>query len=435
MTLSINKQVTLAIGSRSSSVSQFVRSLRPARIANFAIHCLMSNLRRTILALVGIGIGLASIVAISLVSRSAEQMVLDSFAGVPLTMISLEMRSDSASASKVLSDPNDVDAKKRGWKAPLGLMQALAKEKNLGSDAVQTLDVASCQIKLASGDSGSEIVGVEDRLLANLGIGLVSGRNLHHLDASLPWVLVGNVIARRWYADGHMPSVGQPFLLCGNTVYLAGVLSPAGQAADLLGVALDDSVIMRKAGWQRMGQTQGKMVSLLKLSSEDSLQNTVQQLKQSLQQISEPNQSTVRSAAAMAEIKRKQVLQNAQLAMLLSGISLLVGGFGIMNVMLVAGLERRYDIAVCMALGADRLTIGMQFLIESAMLGVIGGALGVVFGFLLGWGALSMLSMPWKMDYQSIFFSLALGAVIGSLSGLYPAVRVSRLDCAEVLAS
>src|SRR5262249_41643766 len=123
---------------------------------------------------------------------------------------------------------------------------------------------------------------------------------------------------------------------------------------------------------------------------------------------------------------------------IIAGISLLVGGIGIMNIMLATVTERTREIGIRRALGAKRRDITLQFIIEAVVQSTIGGLLGALLGLALVFG-LPVLwrvfnsSLPAQLDIWSIFLSLGVAVGVGVLFGWYPARRASRLDPIEAL--
>jgi putative ABC transport system permease protein len=116
-----------------------------------------------------------------------------------------------------------------------------------------------------------------------------------------------------------------------------------------------------------------------------------------------------------------------------AAISLLVGGIGIMNIMLVSVTERTREIGIRMAVGATEMQVLMQFLVEAIVLSLIGGAIGILLG--LGLGALGSfaLNIGFVPDYRIILASFAFSAVVGVVFGFFPARRAARLDPIEAL--
>jgi putative ABC transport system permease protein len=118
---------------------------------------------------------------------------------------------------------------------------------------------------------------------------------------------------------------------------------------------------------------------------------------------------------------------------LISGISLLVGGIGVMNIMLVAVTERTREIGVRKALGAPRKAILSQFLIESVLLTAAGGVLGILLGASISWIIHAASKMPTYVSAWSVITGLVFSAIVGIFFGFYPAMRASRLDPVDSL--
>jgi len=140
----------------------------------------------------------------------------------------------------------------------------------------------------------------------------------------------------------------------------------------------------------------------------------------------------VAPAELLAEQKRTQrIFEMVMVA--IASISLLVGGIGIMNIMLAGILERTREIGVRRAVGARRVDIVRQFLVEATLISIVGGLIGIVFGFgmsrvialLAGWSTIVTLS--------SILLAFLVSVTVGLIFGTYPAVKAARLDPAEAI--
>lgn len=123
------------------------------------------------------------------------------------------------------------------------------------------------------------------------------------------------------------------------------------------------------------------------------------------------------------------------LALGLGAVALLVGGVGIANVMVVSVLERRREIGVRRALGAPRSSIGGQFLLESVLLSLLGGAAGVVLGVAVTWAFAARLGWAVTVPWLPVLAGLACALAVGSVVGLYPALRAARVPPTEALRS
>ena len=119
----------------------------------------------------------------------------------------------------------------------------------------------------------------------------------------------------------------------------------------------------------------------------------------------------------------------------LAGISLVVGGIGVMNIMLVSVTERVREIGLRKALGATPGVIRLQFLIEAAMLALIGGILGIALGYLAGWAISSAVSITVSISFTAFLLALGVSALVGIIAGVYPASRAARLAPIDALRS
>jgi putative ABC transport system permease protein len=112
----------------------------------------------------------------------------------------------------------------------------------------------------------------------------------------------------------------------------------------------------------------------------------------------------------------------------IAGISLIVGGIGIMNIMLVSVTERTKEIGLRLAVGARRRDVLLQFLVEAMVMSLIGGGIGVALGIISARSLTAVLDWPTEISLMTLILSFGIAAVVGILFGYYPARRASRLD-------
>jgi putative ABC transport system permease protein len=129
----------------------------------------------------------------------------------------------------------------------------------------------------------------------------------------------------------------------------------------------------------------------------------------------------------IAGMERQQGLYGTMLSMI-AGISLIVGGAGVMNVMLVAVAERRPEIGIRLAIGARRRDIRALFLTEATMLSGLGGLAGIALGLLAAWILAEVAVWPFAVDPMAIFLGTGCSVLIGMAAGVVPAIRAARLD-------
>jgi putative ABC transport system permease protein len=216
-----------------------------------------------------------------------------------------------------------------------------------------------------------------------------------------------------------------------------GVLSPKGQSA--FGRDQDDLVLMPLVAFQRRiaGTADISMIQL-SVAPEASTADTQRRIEVLLRRRRHVRQGEDDdfSVRDMAEISQVLGGVTSALTGLLGGIaavSLVVGGIGIMNVMLVSVTERTREIGLRLAIGALGRDVLWQFLVESVVLSVLGGLIGVVLGYGLGAIAASKLDLPFVASADVAALSFVFSASVGVFFGLYPAVRASRLDPMEAL--
>jgi putative ABC transport system permease protein len=137
----------------------------------------------------------------------------------------------------------------------------------------------------------------------------------------------------------------------------------------------------------------------------------------------------------------KQIVQTAaattsmltQLLGAIAAVSLLVGGIGIMNIMLVSVTERTREIGIRLAIGALERQVLSQFLVEAVVLSLFGGVSGILLGLGLAWLATSGLRVPFMVDLATVVVAFAVSALVGIVFGFFPARRAARLDPIEAL--
>jgi putative ABC transport system permease protein len=116
-----------------------------------------------------------------------------------------------------------------------------------------------------------------------------------------------------------------------------------------------------------------------------------------------------------------------------AAVSLLVGGIGIMNIMLVSVTERTREIGIRLAIGALESQVLLQFLVEAVVLSLFGGLLGILLGLGLAWLATSGLQVPFMVDPMIVLLAFSFSALVGVVFGYFPARRAARLDPIEAL--
>jgi macrolide transport system ATP-binding/permease protein len=147
----------------------------------------------------------------------------------------------------------------------------------------------------------------------------------------------------------------------------------------------------------------------------------------------EPEDFSVRNLSEIAAAAQGSSRVIALLLAILASISLLVGGIGIMNIMIVSVTERTREIGIRMAIGAQRMHVLLQFLVEAGLVSLTGGAAGLLVGVAASLGISSLAHWPAVLSFPAIVGSLLFSALIGLFFGFYPARKAARLDPIEAL--
>ncbi|HNV04307.1 MAG TPA: ABC transporter permease, partial [Vicinamibacterales bacterium] len=141
----------------------------------------------------------------------------------------------------------------------------------------------------------------------------------------------------------------------------------------------------------------------------------------------------VRTMEEMAAMRTETTKTMTALLAGIAGVSLLVGGIGIMNIMLVSVTERTREIGLRMAIGARGSDVLTQFLVEAVVLSLFGGSIGIALGFGISWGVTEFLTWPTTISSEAVLLSFGFSAIIGIFFGFYPATKAAKLDPIEAL--
>ncbi len=248
-------------------------------------------------------------------------------------------------------------------------------------------------------------------------------------------VVIGSTVAENLFPNGD--AVGQRLRLRDVPVTVIGVLEAKGQTAG--GRDNDDTILApyttvqtRLSGRQFIGQI------LASTLSPDDLPLAEEEIRQILRDMhglapNEPDDFTVRNQSELADAAQNMTQIMTLLLAAIASISLLVGGIGIMNIMLVSVTERTREIGLRLAVGARGSDVMTQFLVESTVMSLAGGALGVLAG--VAGGRTIAIFTGWSTIVSPATIGLALGfaASVGIFFGFYPARRAARMDPIEAL--
>ncbi|WP_437595609.1 ABC transporter permease [Sorangium sp. So ce590] len=394
--------------------------------AKSAWRSLASNRMRTLLTMLGMIIGTAAVVAVLGIGEGARSSVEGRIRSLGANL--LMVRPGSASASGVRS----------GTVKTLTEGDAEALKGLDGVAAVAPERSGSAQLRYMASNLNASVTGITPAYLEVRSLAVASGVAFSDLDEQqrARVVVLGANVARQLYGGNASGSpLGTRLQINGNAFRVVGVLAEKGSGMG----SPDDGVFVPLSTHRSVlfGQDHLSTISL-QLASEDRSDAVIAQLDQLLRlrhrlRADQASDFEVRSQAEMLATMGQITGTFTTLLGSVAAVSLIVGGIGIMNIMLVSVRERTREIGVRMAVGARRRDILRQFLVEAVVVSLAGGVAGVG----LGYAAAVLLSRfgEWATIVPPYAVGLALGVsiLIGITFGVGPARRAARLDPVEAL--
>jgi putative ABC transport system permease protein len=243
-------------------------------------------------------------------------------------------------------------------------------------------------------------------------------------------VVLGSETAATFFGGGN--PVGQSIQVSGTSYKVVGVLASKGSS---LGQSGDNVVIVPLSTGQRLVSSTTISTVYLQGESEDQMDVVMNDVKLSLASMY-PGKSDNYSVTNQQDVMDTMSSVSDTMTMMLGGIasiSLLVGGIGIMNIMLVSVSERTKEIGIRKAIGAKRRDVLLQFLIEAVVLSSLGGLIGILFGLGLGKVVSSLMSLTISYSPTVILSSFLFSLVVGVVFGVFPANKASKLNPIQAL--
>jgi putative ABC transport system permease protein len=398
-----------------------------------ALRALMANKLRSALTMLGIVIGVGSVVALLSVGTGAQSSITSRISNIGANVITVY------SGSRNNLTPSGAGG---GVTAPLTYEEAKELEGLAGVAAVSPQVQSRQTLKYQSSQTTAQIVGVEPDYSTVHPDQLEHGRFISASDVTNKSrvAVVGSQIVDDLF--GGLDPVGKSIKINGILFEVIGVMKEQGSGG--FGMSRDTTTYVPiTTAMARLSNTRianQRSVSTIEVSAtnSDSVDTAISAITAKLRSLhkigaGESDDFTVQS---QADILATMTSVSSTLTVFLgaiAGISLVVGGIGVMNIMLVSVTERTREIGLRKAVGARRRDILYQFLTETLVLSVVGGIIGIV----IGWGVATAVSaaglITTVVSPESIILAFGFSAAIGIFFGLYPANRAAGLKPIEAL--
>ncbi len=399
---------------------------------SMAMNSLWSNKLRTLLTLLGIIIGVFTIIAVVSIIQGLNNFVYTQFAFYGANDFSVRKFSMGSISLKE-------------WREML-------KRKNLTMDDMRLLrrQCESCELIGASTDTRRTVkfrnqslkdVSISGVTYLDHMIGSVNelerGRHIQKEDEdhSRYVCTIGADIKEKLFP--YLDPLGRRIKIGSRNFFVVGLGKKKGK---LLGQSQDNYVRIPITTFQKIYGSRGSININIHTSSQEQMEKAQEEVRTILRSkrhlsFKDPDDFAFRNSETFIQIYRTATSSIYFAMIAISSLALLVGGIVIMNIMLVAVTERTKEIGIRMAVGARRLDILLQFLIEAASISTVGGLIGILIGFVIARIVTAATSIPSSIEPVSIFMAILVSASVGIFFGLYPANKAAKLDPIEALRS
>jgi len=396
---------------------------------NLAAHKL-----RSVLTMLGMIFGVGAVIAMLSIGAGAERQALEMIQSLGLR--NLLVRAETFREQELR------EIRKKSVGVALRDVEAIEEAVPGVESASPRVEIQPFKILSAHGKTEAPVFGVSHRHAELVDLELVEGRffdpldELHHAQVAV----IGSEVRRSLFGFG--PALGEHVKVNDVWLEVVGVAAGRGGSADSfqgvqLGaveqeIYLPFSTALRKLDRDPLESPLSEIV--VRLEEDASPRRTAAALAELLERLHAgvDDYELIVPEALLEQSQRTQRLFNLVMGCI-AGISLLVGGIGIMNIMLATVLERTREIGIRRAVGARRDDIRFQFIVESFSISILGGLAGIAMGLAIARGVAAAAGWPTVVTLSSILVSTGVAMAVGLASGIYPAVRAANLDPIDAL--
>ncbi len=393
-----------------------------------ALTALLSHKLRTALATLGVVIGVCSVIVMVAIGEGAQREVLSKIQSMGTDLVIVSSGQVKVIAGRRRQTGNVTTLTPRDFKA--------VREEARQVRAVAPSQGRKLLVRYEAVSTTTTIDGTTQEILPIRNLRLHSGRFFtEEENRTLQRVAVlGQTVARNLF-EGRDP-VGETVRIGKVTFEVIGVLGEKG--TDLVGNDQDDVIFVPvDTALRRLFNITYINTLFIQAGNSERVEAAATEVAALLRERhrleGKPDDFTVQSQTEILEAERETSRTFTNLLGAVAAISLLVGGVGILAVMLMTIKERTREIGVRRAVGALRRDVLVQFVVESLVLGVSGGSVGILLGIALAIGAANFTNWPMSLSLPAVALAFSFSAAIGLLFGVYPAIKAARLDPIEAL--
>ncbi len=390
-----------------------------------ALTAIIRNALRSFLTVLGVVIGVAAVIAMVTVGQGSSEQV------------SANVESLGTNVLVLRSGARMMGPGSRDTAPPFKLSDADALEDLSSLSAVAPVVSTAATAVFGNNNRTTSITGTTSPYLEIGGWTIALGRSFTPAEdrSGANLCIIGETVRTTLF--GATDPTGEKIRIKSISCEVIGVLKSKG--AGSFGQDQDDLVLMPVRTVQRrlMGSQDVSSISLqvARTASVERATSDIEALMRERRRIAIGEDDDF-SVFDMAELSSMLNSVNSVLTGLLSSVaavSLLVGGIGIMNIMLVSVTERTREIGIRLSVGAQAHQVLMQFLVEAVVLSVLGGIIGILFGLGLAYVAAQIMAIPFSPSLDVIALAFGFSAVVGMVFGYFPARRAARLDPIDAL--